>query len=169
MPVAPLIQHLAMPPILMPSPPKTINFGSSIKSNVKTEGCRMWIESPESVIDQIFQVCALIINFEDTERRFLRDFVIAIGARILLLAAKIMASDPNPSSESAAAAPAVDTTMDGASNGTDSAPRAAQPTTGETGSPAPAEGGARGQERGNDKKQQQQGKKNKQGGRNEWR
>ncbi|CRK22014.1 hypothetical protein BN1723_012533, partial [Verticillium longisporum] len=40
---------------------------------------------------------------------------------------------------------------------------------GETGSPAPAEGGARGQERGNDKKQQQQGKKNKQGGRNEWR
>ncbi|KAL9948161.1 tRNA pseudouridine synthase 1 [Verticillium nonalfalfae] len=80
-----------------------------------------------------------------------------------------MASDPNPSSESAAAAPALDTTMDGGSNGTDSAPRAAQPTTGETGSPAPAEGGAKGQERGNDKKQQQQGKKNKQGGRNEWR
>ncbi|KAM0276793.1 hypothetical protein ACHAQH_006382 [Verticillium albo-atrum] len=79
-----------------------------------------------------------------------------------------MASDPNPLPESAVAAPAVDAAMDASTSATDSAPRAAQPTTGEIGSPAPVEGGAGDQERGNDKKEQQ-GKKKKQGGRNEWR
>ncbi|KAM0324433.1 hypothetical protein ACHAQA_008215 [Verticillium albo-atrum] len=57
--------------------------------------------------------------------------------------------------------------MDASTTTTDSASGATQPITGETGSPAPVEGGAGGQERGNDKKQNQ-GKK-KQGGRNEWR